>query len=66
MTRVVVRHRAEAGVEEARRWYARENEQLAINFVDEFRRTIKRISDVPLQFPEIGRGIRRALLHRFP
>lgn len=67
MIRVVVRHRAEADVESARAWYAREDHQLVgVEFVQEFSRTVERIGALPDQFPEVGRGVRRALLHRFP
>jgi len=63
---VVVRHRAEADVETARAWYAREGDRLGIDFVQEVTRTVERISALPDQFPEVAQGVRRALLHRFP
>ena len=66
MTPVVVRQRAEADVERARTWYAREGEQGGLRFVQEFTRIVDRIGALPDQFPEVGQGVRRALLHRFP
>ena len=66
MIPVVVRRHAEADIEQARAWYASEDEQLGARFTEEVSRTIERIGTLPDQFPEIGRGVRRALLHRFP
>lgn len=66
MIPVVIRHRAEADLERARAWYARDDDRLGIAFVEEFDRTVQRISALPDQFPEVGREVRRALLHRFP
>lgn len=66
MIPVVVRHGAEADVEKARAWYAREDQRLGLRFAQEFSRTVDRIAALADQFPEVGRGVRRALLHRFP
>lgn len=66
MTPVVVRHRAEADIEKAEAWYARDDQQLGLQFGQEVSRTVDRIGALPDQFPEVGRGVRRALLHRFP
>ena len=66
MISVVVRDRAEADVEKARARYAGEDERLGIRFALEFTMTVDRIVALPDQFPEIGNGVRRALLHRFP
>ena len=66
MIPVVVRYRAEADIEKAKAWYARDDHQLGRQFAQEVSRTVDRIGALPDQFPEIGRGVRRALLHRFP
>ena len=66
MIPVVIRHRAEADLERARAWYARHDHQLGLAFVEELDRTVQRIGALPDQFPEVGREVRRALLHRFP
>ena len=66
MIAVVVRPRAETDVADARKWYTREDHHLGIAFVEEFARTVERIGALPDQFPEVGRDVRRALLHRFP
>ena len=41
-------------------------EGLGAEFALEPSALLERIADNPVQFPEIGEGIRRALLHRFP
>ena len=51
MKRVVLRHRAEADLEDARTWYALEDEQLGIAFVEEVRHTIQWVRQLPLLFP---------------
>jgi plasmid stabilization system protein ParE len=66
MIPVVIRHRAEADLERARAWYAHDDHRLGAAFVEEFDLTVQRISALPDQFPEVGREVRRALLHRFP
>ncbi len=66
MIPVVVRYRAEADIEKAQAWYARDDQQLGLQFALEVSRTVDRIGALPDQFPEVGRGVRRALLHRFP
>ncbi len=66
MIPVVVRHRAEADVEKAKAWYAGDDQRLGSRFVEEFTRTVDRIGALPDQFPEVGDGVRRALLHQFP
>ncbi|WP_437989610.1 hypothetical protein [Sorangium sp. So ce145] len=47
-------------------WYEDEEAGLGGQFVDELRHIVRRIRELPSQFPEIGRGTRRALLKRFP
>ena len=66
MIPVVVRHRAEADVKKARTRYAREDQRLGLRFAQEVARTVDRIGALPDQFPEVGSGVRRALLHHFP
>jgi hypothetical protein len=66
MIPVVIRHRAEADLERARAWYARDDHRLEAAFVDEFDRKVQRMRALPDQFPEVGRQVHRAWLHRFP
>ena len=66
MIPVVIRDRAEGDVEKARARYAGEDERLGIRFMHEFTVAVDRISALSDQFPEIGNGVQRALLHRFP
>jgi plasmid stabilization system protein ParE len=65
MIPVVVRHLAEADVEKARAWYASEDQRLGLRFAQALSRAVDRIAAFPDQFPEVGYGVRRALLHRF-
>lgn len=57
---------AEEDLNEARRWYADQAEHLSSALRREVRRTVRRIGENPHQFPEIYRGVRRALVFRFP
>ena len=66
MIPVVVRHDAEADVEKARDWYARDDQRRGARFVEEFVLTVDRIGALPDQFPEVGKGVRRAPLRHFP
>jgi plasmid stabilization system protein ParE len=66
MAEVIVRPVAETDIREAALWYESRWPGLGSEFtlwVDAF---VERISQNPLQFPEIGSGVRRALLQRFP
>ena len=65
MIPVVIRHRAEADLEKAKAWYAREDERFGFRFSQEFSGTVDRIAALPDQFPEVGNGVRRALLTIF-
>lgn len=64
MTRLVVRPAAEADILAAETWYSKRDGALGIRFIDELRTTLRRIREIPRQFPDIG-GVRRALLQRF-
>jgi plasmid stabilization system protein ParE len=66
MIPVVVRGLAEVDIEQATAWYRREDERLGVRFAEEVSRTVDRIGSLPDQFPEVGTGVRRALLHQFP
>jgi hypothetical protein len=54
MIPVVVRRLAEADIEQARAWYAGEDERLGIRFTEEASRTIERIGSLPDQSPRLG------------
>ncbi|WP_437630477.1 type II toxin-antitoxin system RelE/ParE family toxin [Sorangium sp. So ce854] len=66
MTRLIVRPSAELDIREAAEWYEDEEAGLGGQFVAELRHIVSRIGELPSQFPGVGRGIRRALLRRFP
>ena len=64
MIRLLVRPAAEADIADAQTWYSRQDALLSARFIDELRTTLRRVREMPRQFPEVG-GARRALLHRF-
>lgn len=66
MIRLIIRPTAEADIEEASDWYEGEERGLGGGFLDELGNTLARVREMPLQFPSIGKGVRRALLGRFP
>ena len=66
MSRLVVRPSAELDIRDAADWYEDEELGLGSRFVDELRNILRRIGELPSQFPDVGRGTQRALLKRFP
>lgn len=66
MAEVIVRPGAQAGIREAALWYGSRRPGLGSEFTLRFDALLERIVRNPLQFPEIGSGVRRALLQRFP
>jgi toxin ParE1/3/4 len=64
MTRLIVRPAAEADIVDAETWYSKRDSALGIRFIDELRMTLRRVREIPRQFPDVG-GARRALLQRF-
>jgi plasmid stabilization system protein ParE len=64
MIRLIIRPAAEADIADAQAWYAERDAALSDRFIDELRATLRRVREMPRQFPEIG-AARRALLHRF-
>ena len=66
MRRLIVRPEAEADVESSVAWYEEREAGLGLDFFDEVHEMQARLRDFPLQFPAVGRDVRRALLDRFP
>jgi len=64
--RVVVRRNAELDIAGAIHWYQERRRGLGSEFHAQFSRTIERLADNPLIYPVVYRGVRRAVLHRFP
>ena len=64
--RVYVRGAAERDLSEAQRWYEQQQPGLAAEFSTEFNATLEILEETPLIYQELYRGIRRAILHRFP
>jgi toxin ParE1/3/4 len=67
VTRLVVFAAAAlAETTDALEWYGFRSEELRERFEEELDETVTRIAENPLQFRVIYKGVRRALLHRFP
>lgn len=66
MNRVVVRRAARADVSSIKAWYEIERRGLGREFAEELDQLVERIRKMPLQFPEVHRGFRRAMFDRFP
>jgi toxin ParE1/3/4 len=66
MAEVIVRPGAEADIREAALWYESRRPGLGGDFTLRLDALLERIVHAPLQFPEIGSGVRRAVLQRFP
>ena len=62
----IVRSEAELDIAEAALWYETQRPGLGAEFVTEVDHLLRRIAENALQFPEIGLGVRRGLLRRFP
>ena len=62
----IIRAQAELDIAEAALWYETQRPGLGAEFVAEVDHLLRRIAESPLQFPEIGMGVRRGLLRRFP
>lgn len=64
---LVVSPEAEAETQEAVDYYRQEaSRDLALDFLEKVQATLERISESPLQFPVVHRGVRRAIVKRFP
>lgn len=61
-----VAREAEAEAVEAAQWYESRSQGLGRAFLDHIEQTLADITTRPLQFPQVYRDIRRALLKRFP
>lgn len=62
----IVRLEAELDVAQAALWYEAERSGLGGEYVREVDALFARIAESSEQFPEIGEGVRRGLLWRFP
>ena len=63
---VTIRPEAQRDIEEAAFWYESQRSGLGDQFIFQIDSLLQRIKERPLQFPDVGRGVRRGLLHRFP
>ena len=61
-----VRHAAERDIAEALQWYESQQVGLSREFLLELETVTDFLSESPFMFPEKYRGVRRAMLNRFP
>ena len=61
-----IRPEASADIAEAFSWYEDQRAGLGLEFDEELGRTFGYMTDMPLGSRLVHRGIRRALMHRFP
>jgi plasmid stabilization system protein ParE len=64
--RLIVRRRAKADIREARRWYEARRAGSGRALVAEVDATLAQIRAMPMRFPEVMPGVRRALTNKFP
>jgi plasmid stabilization system protein ParE len=64
--RLVIRPEAQLDLDEAAFWYDDQKPGLGELLTEELAILLERITDHPLQFPQIGQDVHRGLLHRFP
>ena len=65
-TRLLFRPEARLDIEDAAGWYEDQRSDLGRRLAGEITSLLDRIRKTPLQFPVVGEGVRRGLLHRFP
>ena len=61
-----IRAEAEVDLSEAYAWYESKVRDLGDVFLDEVQKTYGLIKESPLHYQEIEKGVRRAILQRFP
>lgn len=63
---LILRSAAQFDIEEAHDRYEAERPGLGMEFRHAVARTFARIAETPRAYPVVGRGLRRALVKRFP
>ena len=63
---VRVRSEAAQDLEDAAIWYEEQSSGLGQEFLDEVRRSLRRVAEQPHLYPSVHRATRRVLIHRFP
>ncbi len=66
MTVVRIRALARRDLEEARAWYEKQSPGLGDRFGRDIDDVLRRLSESPLIYQKVRRGIRRAMTERFP
>jgi toxin ParE1/3/4 len=62
----IVRRAAQRDIDEAREWYDLRQAGVGQEFVDDAEATLSRVRDNPELYPANRRGVRQALINRFP
>ena len=57
---------AQREMDDAVAWYNEQSGNLGQEFLDELDRSVRRVVAFPMSCPEMGHGLRRCLLARFP
>jgi len=63
---VRLRPEAEQDLSDAASWYEQQQQGLGYEFIDEALAVLSTIAESPLLYPDVHRGTRRAIMHRFP
>ena len=64
--KIVITSIAEEDIQTGNSWYELQQSELGIEFVEAIEKTIKNLQPNPRQFALIYKGIRRAVVKRFP
>lgn len=64
--RLIVRPLAERDLFEARQWYEEQRSGLGSDFRDAVDNALRRVAATPRLYPVVYRGLRRAVVRRFP
>jgi plasmid stabilization system protein ParE len=63
---ILLDSRAEEDIDTAAQWYAEQNPEVALEFLDAVNTAFERLAQFPLAHPEIQLNIRRILTNKFP
>jgi toxin ParE1/3/4 len=63
---LIIRPEAEQDMQEGREWYDGQRDGLGLEFLDAVEKVLNRIEATPLLHAEVYRGVRSALVRKFP
>ncbi len=64
--KIVITPTAEQDIQTGRNWYESQQSQLGVDFIDAIENTIQKVQSNPNVFSRIYKGIRKAIVKRFP